>query len=125
MSGLDYVEFQKRIARIERARALGRGFEAEGTLGRSFYHKPARKSRRLPLVQPLFSIFVLGTTLKALMILNVGIPDYLSRVEALTSGDGFGRLGSWVMQADPITLATADAIKAMMAGSSARIAKAA
>lgn len=114
MSGLDYEEFQKRIQRIEKARSKGQGFEAAGTLGRSFYSKPAAKSRRLPLVQPMFSIFVLGTTLKALMILNVGVTDYIERVKIMAAGDGLDRIGGWVMQADPITLATANAIKAVM-----------
>ena len=43
MAGQDYSEFYARLVRLERARAKGYGFEADGTLGRSYYYKPPRK----------------------------------------------------------------------------------
>lgn len=96
-------EFNGRIARIHKARAKGYGFEAAGTLGRSFYTRPRR--RNLSLMKPLLVTLMVAVTAKALIHWNLGPDTYQARVDSLQQGEGFDRLGGWLMAADPMTLA--------------------
>ncbi|MBN2629040.1 MAG: hypothetical protein JXR75_00705 [Rhodobacteraceae bacterium] len=107
------AEFTKRIARIEKARAKGFGFEAEGTLGRSFYSR--RMSRRkldFPVVRPVLTALVLGIALKASLLFQLGIEAYEARVDDLLQGQGFDRVGGLLMQVDPLSAWTARQIVA-------------
>lgn len=102
MSNADLSDFYGRIARIEKARALGYGFEAEGTLGRSYYRKPRKRNRSI-VAPVLFSLMcVIG--MKGALHHQIGDAIYDARVERLMQGDGFERLGGYLMQADPATL---------------------
>jgi len=106
MSDPSIAEFNTRIARIQKARAVGKGFEAEGTLGRSFYTKGDPRYRRrlsFPVLRPLIAALVLGTALKALFLFQLGTEAYGSRVAGLMAGEGIDRIGGWLMQADPVT----------------------
>ncbi|MDO8883064.1 MAG: hypothetical protein U0934_05505 [Pseudotabrizicola sp.] len=110
MSDPSIAEFNMRIARIENGRAKGRGFEAEGTLGRSFYTRSDpryRRKFRLPVLRPVFLALVFGTALKAMFLFQLGAPAYDARVAGLLSGQGVDRVGGWLMQADPVTTALA------------------
>ena len=110
MSDPSIAEFNTRIARIQKARALGKGFEAEGTLGRSFYTKGDPRYRHrltFPVLRPLIVALVLGTVLKALFLYQLGTPAYEARVAGLLAGQGIDRIGGWLMQADPVTTAAA------------------
>ncbi|RGP38456.1 hypothetical protein [Pseudotabrizicola alkalilacus] len=110
MSDPSIAEFNTRIARIQKARAKGLGFEAEGTLGRSFYTRSDprfRRRRRVPVLRPLIFALVLGTMLKALFLHQLGAASYESRVAGLMAGQGIDRIGGWLMQADPVTSAVA------------------
>ena len=115
MSNGNIADFQSRIARIEQARGLGLGFEAPGTLGRSFYTnrqpRPRRKSR-LPVLRPVVLLLILGVVLKAVILHQVGPVAYDARVAALRAGTGVDRIGGWIMQADPLTAAVARQIAA-------------
>lgn len=102
-------DFYDRVARIEKAHARGFGFEAEGTLGRSHYVKPMRRSRRL-LVAPLVLLLCSGVLLKAVLLWRVGVPHYQSRIELLMQQEGLDRLGAQVMQIDPVTRIVAEAL---------------
>ena len=115
MSDPSIAEFNSRIARIQQARGHGRGFEAEGTLGRSFYTQGDpryRRKRRMPVLRPLILTLILGTALKALFLHQLGIEAYEARVAVMVQGDGFDRIGGWLMQADPVTVAAARQIAA-------------
>lgn len=101
MADPNLSEFYDRVARIEKARALGYGFEAEGTLGRSYYHRRAR--RRRALLGPLLIVAACAIGLKATIHYKVGAAAYEDRVARLMSGEGFERLGGQLMQADPLT----------------------
>lgn len=108
MSDPSIAEFNSRIARIEKARTKGFGFEAEGTLGRSFYQRGQRRSGlRVPLVRPIVLLLVFGTLLKAVFLQQLGTDAYDARVAGLLQGQGFDRIGGWLMQADPVTRAAA------------------
>jgi hypothetical protein len=98
-------EFNHRIAKIEKARTKGYGFEAVGTLGRSHYTRRRSKSARVsfPFLRPALALLAGGTILKAIFLVNLGAAAYNTRVERLLEGEGFDRIGGWLMQADPVT----------------------
>ncbi|MFN4154759.1 MAG: hypothetical protein ACK4HF_08900 [Paracoccaceae bacterium] len=110
MSDPSIAEFNTRIARIQNAHAKGYGFEAEGALGRSFYTRSDpryRRKLRVPVFRPLFLAIVFGTTVKALFLYQLGAVEYDSRVARLMDGQVTDRIGGWLMQADPVTVAVA------------------
>jgi len=112
MSDPSLAEFNSRIAKIESARSKGYGFEAEGTLGRSHYTRRQKRSARVPFpfVRPVLALLTGGTILKAIFLVNLGAAAYNSRVDRLLEGQGFDRIGGWLMQADPITVKLAAAL---------------
>ena len=109
MSDPSIAEFNTRIARIQQARSKGYGFEAEGTLGRSFYTQGERRNRKsnLPVLRPIVVALILGTAMKALFLHHLGADNYEARVAGLMAGEGIDRIGGWLMQADPVTEAAA------------------
>ena len=110
MSDPSIAEFYTRIARIEKARAKGHGFEAEGALGRSFYTRfdpRFRRKFRIPVLRPLVLVLVFGTLIKALFLHQLGATAYDVRVAGLMAGEPLDRIGGWLMQADPVTSALA------------------
>ena len=108
MSDPSLVEFYGRVARIERARAEGYGFEAAGTLGRSYYTRPQAKRRSLlvPMIFLVLCVFVM----KGAIFHAVGAQSYHDRVSSLMAGQGIDQIGGWLMQADPVTQFAADRI---------------
>jgi hypothetical protein len=96
-------DFQSRVQRIEQARAKGYGFEAAGTLGRSHYVRPAR--RGISILKPLLFAFLVVVGLKGTIHFKVGGDAYQTRVDAMMAGEGFDRLGGWMMTVDPATRA--------------------
>ena len=101
MSDPNLTEFYGRVARFERARANGYGFDAEGTLGRSYFLKKAKPRRSWLGVGMMVALCAFG--MKAVIFQSVGAAAYNSRVATLQAGEGFDRLGGWMMQADPAT----------------------
>ena len=110
MADPNLVDFYSNVARFEKKRAKGYGFDAAGTLGRSHFEKSSRKRRSL--LAPLLLVAVCGIGLKAAIYQSVGAASYNDRVERLAQGEGFDRLGGWLMQADPATLFVAEKIRA-------------
>lgn len=108
MSDPNLVDFYRRVARIEKSRADGFGFEAEGTLGRSFFNKPAR--RRRGFLGPVLFLLICVFGLKGAIYHSVGAVSYDDRVARLQAGQGFDVLGGWLMQADPLTIFVAEQI---------------
>lgn len=95
-------DFYARIARVESDHSRGRGFEAQGLLGRSHY---TRKVRRRPsLLKPLIVVLLSVTTLKAAVYREIGAETYGARVAELTASQGLDRVGGYLMMADPATL---------------------
>lgn len=112
MSDPGFSEFYSRIDKIEKARAKGFGFEAAGTLGRSFYTRRGRRFHfRIPLLRQMLALLICGTVIKALFLQHLGIQPYQTRVDKLMAAEsGIDRLGGWLMQADPVTMALAQRI---------------
>ncbi len=101
MSDPNLVDFYSRVRRIEKARAKGFGFEAAGTLGRSFHYKPGRS--RHGWLKPLILLLISFFGLKATIVYNIGDEVYQARVAHMEQGEQFERLGAWIMRADPVT----------------------
>ena len=110
MADPNLVDFYSRVARFEKARAAGYGFDAAGTLGRSAFEKPVRKRRSLLPI--LLLVMAAGFGLKGMIYHSVGAASYNERVEKLLAGEGFDRLGGWLMQEEPVTLYVSDRIDA-------------
>jgi len=108
MADPNLADFYGRIARLERMRAKGYGFEANGTLGRSHYLRPTRQRR--PLLRVLIFAGVCAFGLKGAILHQVGPESYEARVARLQAGQDFDKLGAWLMQADPVTIWVADQI---------------
>ena len=109
MSDQNMAEFYKRAARLERDRAKGMGFEASGTLGRSYYQRPA--ARRRSMLWPALFLVVVAFVLKGAIFYVAGPEPYASRVADLQSSPGVvEQIGGWLMQADPVTVNVSKAI---------------
>ena len=114
MADLNMADFYDRVRRFERMRSKGHGFETPDTLGRSFYNQRNVTGRRawvLPMLVGLMVIF----GLKASLYQAVGAQSYEDRVARLQAGSGFDPVGGWLMQADPVTLWTADMMAVALA----------
>ncbi len=99
--------FRGRVGRIARIHDKGGGFEAEGTLGMTYYnsHRPRRRQHRI--IGALVVITAVLFCLKAGMYVTVGADVYAYRVAALASGTPTDRIGAYILQTDPVTLALA------------------
>jgi hypothetical protein len=102
MADSNMTDFYRRVSRIEKMRAKGYGFEADGTLGRSYYRRP--KAQRRSLLGPILFVAFCVFLMKGTMYHEVGAETYSTRVASLLSGDGFDHVGGLVMQAEPITI---------------------
>lgn len=105
-------DFYVRVARIEAARRKGFGFEAAGTVGRSYYSRQTRRS--LPIFRPLIVVTLCVIGLKSIIHYNIGDETYRERVVELQAGEGFDRLGGYLMAVDPLTLWVSDQISQQM-----------
>ncbi len=109
MYDTNLVDFYSRVAKFEKSSAKGYGHEAPGTLGRSVtfgLHKTRRRVRVMPIVFVALAAF----GLKATILHSVGAEAYDARVATLVAGEGFDRLGGWLMQVDPVTAYVAEQI---------------
>ena len=113
MADPNLTDFYGRIARIETARSNGFGFEAPGTLGRSYYTRAPKKCRSLLAPALFVALSIVGV--KGMILHSVGAESYNGRVASLMSGEGFDRLGGWMMQADPVTQIAARQIGVVLA----------
>jgi hypothetical protein len=95
-------DFYARIARVQSDHSRGRGFEAQGLLGRSHYTRPAR--RRTSILKPLIVVLLSVTTLKAALYREIGPETYNARVSELTASQGLDRVGGYLMMSDPATI---------------------
>ncbi|MGP3697656.1 hypothetical protein [Rhodobacter sp. NSM] len=106
------ADFRERISRIEAAHAKGFGFEAEGTLGRSHYVKATRSRPRL--VGPLLVVVLCVIGMKGALLWRIGPDAYQERVDLLATGEGFDRMGSFLMQPDPGSRLVAERLAALL-----------
>lgn len=105
-------DFYKRVARVQALHANGFAFEAPGVLGRSAYPRPRRS--RLRHLRPVLWLILSVIAIKAVILHHVGAELYNERVAGLMAGDGFDRVGGFLMQADPATVWLAGRIAAWL-----------
>ena len=104
MADQNMVDFYGRVTRIKKARAKGYGFEAAGTLGRSYYSQHAPSRSRFSILKPTLIVLFGAFGLKGAIHYQIGGSVYSERVAQLKSGEGFDRLGGYLMEADPVTV---------------------
>jgi len=107
MTDPNMQDFQGRIRRIHRIHDSGGGFEAEGTLGLSYYnsHRPRLRRQRLLSLVLVFVLVLL--VMKTGMQLALGPDIYIGRIEALRHGTASDRMGAFILQPDRISGALA------------------
>jgi hypothetical protein len=107
MADPNLVDFYGRVARIEKDHARGFGFEARGTLGRSSYLRRPKKSA-FRFIMPMLAVIACGVTVKGFIHHQIGSNVYDQRVASLLGGEGFDRLGGYLMKADLATIWVSD-----------------
>lgn len=107
-------DFYGRLGRIERTHEAGGGFEAEGTLGMSYYRARRRPARRFGLLGPLVLVAMTVLAIKAAVLATIGPESYEERLAALRAGTGAEQAGAWVLQADPMTVSLAERLRAVI-----------
>ncbi|GGM03421.1 hypothetical protein [Pseudooceanicola nanhaiensis] len=102
-------EFSARVGRIERkARAMEHGSEARLRKDGLIEIRPARKPlRRFVPVKLILLLVVLGLGYKVFLLGSLGESAYEARLAALEDGSTAARVGSALMQVDPVTRALA------------------
>ncbi len=113
MADPNLVDFYGRVARIEKDHARGYGFEARGTLGRSAYMRRKKKSA-FRFVLPIMAVIACGVTVKGFIHQQIGGSVYDERVATLMDGEGFDRLGGYLMTADIMTMWVSDKLDSTM-----------
>lgn len=108
MDDPNLTDFYGRVSRIQKAREMGLGFEAPGTLGRSYYLQP--RTRRRAVLGPVLFILLCAFLAKGVIHREIGAESYNQRVAELMAGDRIERIGGWLMQEDAATLFVADRI---------------
>jgi hypothetical protein len=109
MTDQNMAEFYKRAARLEQDRVRGMGFEATGTLGRSYYARNTPKRRSL--LWPAMFLLAVAFMLKGVILYATGPETYDLRVADLRAAPGMvEQVGGWLMQADPVTQQVSKAI---------------
>ncbi|TCO72969.1 hypothetical protein EV655_103198 [Rhodovulum euryhalinum] len=96
-----YEEFRGRLDRLERMHRKGYGFEAPGTLGRSYSRR--RLPGRIPLWRSLGTIALAVVVVKALILAQVGQINYTQRLERAAGDSVVQQVSIYIMQIDPIT----------------------
>ncbi|MCB2134645.1 MAG: hypothetical protein KDE08_01685 [Rhodobacteraceae bacterium] len=96
--------FYGRIGRIEKIHQAGGGFEANGTLGMSFYKSLKRPRRRRSFLAPVVLVMIAVVGIKATVHATIGAELYEERIAELRSGPVVDQVGAYVLQADPATL---------------------
>ncbi len=107
--------FYGRIGRIQNIHDAGGGFEADGTLGMSFYNARRRRNRRrFGILAPLAVVAAVIVGVKSAVHATIGQEVYDQRVAALAAGDTVEKAGAYVLRADPVTLVIADKIRQLL-----------
>lgn len=104
-------DFRGRLGRIGRIHRRGGGFEAEGTLGMTYFHAKRHPRRRPRLLLLLLFLAVALAGLKAGLMAAIGPDAYAARLAVLRQGSDLDRLGAWVLTADRVTVALAGQLR--------------
>lgn len=101
--------FSGRLHRIEDIHSAGGGFEARGTLGKTYHVAHRRRRLRVPRLL-LVCVFLLVAlmAIKVALMTALGLDAYQTRLSDLHHGDKVDQIAAYVLTVDPIsrTLAT-------------------
>ncbi|MFD2174637.1 hypothetical protein [Rhodobacter lacus] len=103
MSDTGRTTFADRLERIDTIHAAGGAFEAEGSLGRSYFDARRPRERRTLPVRALALMLVGALLFKGALLAQIGTETYDRRVAELQAGSALDRVGGWAMQADAPT----------------------
>lgn len=110
MTDQNMADFYDRVRRYQSMRSKGFAHEATGALGRSFYFTERKTARRRSFLGPVLFAIAAAFLLKAAIFYTVGPVNYADRLARLQAGEGFDRLGAWLMQVEPVTEFLSDKI---------------
>ncbi|MCK0142681.1 hypothetical protein [Aliiroseovarius sp. F20344] len=104
-------DFRKRVRQIDRRHnKITRGYvhleERDGLL---VPKESSFKSRSFPLRAIVIALVGL-VVFKGLLVSQVGISSYSTRLESLAEGGAIEKAGAWLMQIDPFSLAVAEMV---------------
>lgn len=102
MSDVQIRQFNKRLKKIDKIHRKGGGFEAEGTLGQSYYTRRARRAAR-PVVRPVLALVAAVLVVKSIAAASVPPVEYVSRVDALRTGAIWQQASAFIMAPDPVS----------------------
>ncbi len=105
--------FYNRLGRIERTHQMGGGFEADGTLGMTYYNSLKVQRRRMTWLGPVLLVLMTIVAIKSAVLARIGDDTYAQRIAVLSQGDTADRIGAWVLQADPLTQYLAQQFKSI------------
>jgi type VI protein secretion system component VasF len=114
MAHANFQEFDKRMARILREhQKLSNGYVTKVTRDGLIVAKPRRRILSLAPLRFLLLLLVAAMVFKIFFYINMGAEVYNARVANLAVGTQVEKLGSFVLQADPVTVAIAEKLKAL------------
>lgn len=102
-------DFDARVLRLRREHALGRGFDAAGTLGRAAFRRDRRHHSRALRAGLFLMAFAFG--MKGALHHNLGPDLYAARVAAMQDGSALSTVQTALMGADPVTVLVSAAIE--------------
>lgn len=102
-------DFNARVLRLRRDHAMGRAFVAGGALGRSDFRRDRIRKRPALRVGLFLLAFAFG--LKGALHHHLGAEAYAERVAGLNDGTAIAAAQTVLMQADPVTILVAKAIR--------------
>lgn len=105
-------EFHGRLRRVYKMHRRGYGFEAAGTLGRSYYSR--RAPVRINLLRPAMLVVAIVILTKAVFLSMIGEVDYNDRLSRLQGASAIERAGAYVMQVDPATAFIAEQLRQVL-----------
>lgn len=101
MSDPNLKDFYSRVGRIEQAHSMGLGFEAEGTLGRSFYRRTPVRRRPVFRIGIFLLAFCFG--IKGAIHYHMGAEAYDRRVAEIEARGGLDAVQGFLMRSEPLT----------------------
>ena len=112
MSQANFQNFDKRMARIMRQHdRLSKGYVTKLTRDGLIVAKPRRRILSLAPLRFLLLLLVAAMAFKVFFYVQMGPEVYNARVAGLAIGTQVEQVGSYVLQADPVTVAIADKIQ--------------
>lgn len=114
MAHANFQEFDKRMARILREHEkLSKGYVTKVTRDGLIVAKPRRRVLSLAPLRFLLLLLVAAMVFKIFFYIQMGAEVYNARVATLAVGTQVEKVGAYLLQADPVTVAISEKLKAL------------